>query len=92
MRQAGRRVDGAHHIVRGPASAREIGFGADDESILVAQARAGSSAVLVQVGVCGPCRAKLVEGRVRMDRKLRLEPADLQAGLCSPANASLTEK
>jgi ring-1,2-phenylacetyl-CoA epoxidase subunit PaaE len=31
-------------------------------------------------GVCGTCRAKLVEGQVRMDANYALEPAELAAG------------
>jgi ring-1,2-phenylacetyl-CoA epoxidase subunit PaaE len=31
-------------------------------------------------GVCGTCRAKVVEGRVRMDASYALEPADVAAG------------
>jgi ring-1,2-phenylacetyl-CoA epoxidase subunit PaaE len=31
-------------------------------------------------GVCGTCRAKLVEGQVRMDANYALEPADVAAG------------
>jgi ring-1,2-phenylacetyl-CoA epoxidase subunit PaaE len=31
-------------------------------------------------GVCGTCRAKVVEGKVRMDANYALEPADVNAG------------
>jgi ring-1,2-phenylacetyl-CoA epoxidase subunit PaaE len=31
-------------------------------------------------GVCGTCRAKVVEGRVQMDANYALEPADVAAG------------
>ncbi len=31
-------------------------------------------------GVCGTCRARLTDGRVRMDRNYALEPAELDAG------------
>ncbi|MEO8188210.1 MAG: 2Fe-2S iron-sulfur cluster-binding protein, partial [Burkholderiaceae bacterium] len=31
-------------------------------------------------GVCGTCRAKLVEGEVRMDRNFALDKAEVAAG------------
>ena len=31
-------------------------------------------------GVCGTCRARLIEGEVRMRRNFALEPAELAAG------------
>ena len=60
---------------------REIGFAETDESILAAAARAGLDVPYsCRSGVCATCRAKLLEGRVRMDRNFALEPADLEAG------------
>lgn len=60
---------------------REIGFGPDDESILAAAARAGLDVPYsCRSGVCATCRAKLLEGRVRMDRNFALERDDLDAG------------
>jgi ring-1,2-phenylacetyl-CoA epoxidase subunit PaaE len=44
-------------------------------------------------GVCATCRAKLVEGRVRMDRNFALEKADLDAGFVLTCQAHpLTER
>ena len=61
--------------------AREFGFQPGDESILDAAARAGLDVPYsCKSGVCATCRAKLVEGRVRMDRNFALEPADIEAG------------
>ena len=61
--------------------AREIAFQPGDASILAAAARAGLDVPYsCKSGVCATCRAKLVEGRVRMDRNFALEAADLEAG------------
>jgi ring-1,2-phenylacetyl-CoA epoxidase subunit PaaE len=58
-----------------------VGFSADDESILAAAARSGLDVPYsCKSGVCATCRAKLLEGRVRMDRNFALEKADLDAG------------
>jgi ring-1,2-phenylacetyl-CoA epoxidase subunit PaaE len=60
---------------------REIGFQPDDESILAAATRAGMDVPYsCRSGVCATCRAKLIEGRVRMDRNFALEKSDLAAG------------
>ena len=61
--------------------AREVAFEAGDTSILAAAARAGLDVPFsCKSGVCATCRAKLLEGRVRMDRNFALEVADLEAG------------
>jgi ring-1,2-phenylacetyl-CoA epoxidase subunit PaaE len=60
---------------------REIAFSKGDPSILDAAARAGLDVPFsCKSGVCATCRAKLLEGRVRMDRNFALEKADLDAG------------
>ena len=60
---------------------REIGFEATDDSILAAAARAGMDVPYsCKSGVCATCRAKLLQGQVRMDRNFALEKADLDAG------------
>jgi len=73
---------------------REIGFGAGDDSILAAAARAGLDVPYsCRSGVCATCRAKLLDGRVRMDRNFALEPADLAAGFVLTCQAHpLTER
>ncbi|MBI5717488.1 MAG: phenylacetate-CoA oxygenase/reductase subunit PaaK [Burkholderiales bacterium] len=60
---------------------REVGFQPTDESILAAASRAGLDVPYsCRSGVCATCRAKLIEGQVRMDRNFALEKADLEAG------------
>jgi len=60
---------------------REVAFQPSDESILAAAARAGLDVPYsCRSGVCATCRAKLLEGRVRMHRNFALEQADLDAG------------
>ena len=60
---------------------RDFGFAKGDASILDAAARAGLDVPYsCKSGVCATCRARLVEGRVRMDRNFALEQADLDAG------------
>ena len=73
---------------------REIGFLPSDESILAAASRAGLEVPYsCKSGVCATCRAKLLEGRVRMDRNFALEKADLEAGFVLTCQAHpLTER
>jgi ring-1,2-phenylacetyl-CoA epoxidase subunit PaaE len=73
---------------------REVGFTAGDESILAAASRAGMDVPYsCRSGVCATCRAKLVEGQVRMDRNFALEKADLEAGFILTCQAHpLTER
>lgn len=60
---------------------REVGFQPGDESILAAASRAGLDVPYsCRSGVCATCRAKLIEGQVRMDRNFALEKSDLDAG------------
>lgn len=73
---------------------REVPFGAGDDSLLAAAARAGLDVPYsCKSGVCATCRAKLVEGQVRMDRNFALEPDDLAAGFILTCQAHpLTER
>lgn len=73
---------------------REVGFTAADESILAAASRAGMDVPYsCKSGVCATCRARLLEGRVRMDRNFALEKADLDAGFILTCQAHpLTER
>ncbi len=60
---------------------REVGFEPGDESILAAAGRAGLDVPYsCRSGVCATCRARLIEGQVRMDRNFALHKADLDAG------------
>jgi len=73
---------------------REVAFQPSDESILAAAGRAGLEVPYsCRSGVCATCRAKLLEGRVRMDRNFALEQADLDAGFVLTCQAHpLTER
>jgi ring-1,2-phenylacetyl-CoA epoxidase subunit PaaE len=60
---------------------REVDFTAGTTSLLDAAARAGLDVPFsCKSGVCATCRAKLIEGRVRMDRNFALDASDLAAG------------
>jgi ring-1,2-phenylacetyl-CoA epoxidase subunit PaaE len=54
---------------------------ADDVSVLEAALRVRADAPFAcRGGVCGTCRAKVVEGQVAMDTNYALEPEELEAG------------
>jgi ring-1,2-phenylacetyl-CoA epoxidase subunit PaaE len=60
---------------------REVPFAVTDGNVLAAAARAGIDVPYsCRSGVCATCRAKLLEGRVRMDRNFALDASDLDAG------------
>lgn len=60
---------------------REIDFRKDDPSILDAASAAGLEVPFsCTSGVCGTCRAKLLEGQVRMERNFALEKHEVAAG------------
>ena len=60
---------------------REIDFRRDQPSILDAASAAGLEVPFsCTSGVCGTCRAKLVEGEVRMERNFALDKAEVAAG------------
>ncbi|ODV11744.1 MAG: phenylacetic acid degradation protein [Rubrivivax sp. SCN 70-15] len=73
---------------------REVAFAPGDGTLLQAAARAGLDLPYsCRSGVCATCRARLLEGRVRMDRNFALEPADLAAGFVLTCQAHpLTER
>jgi len=73
---------------------REIEFRKQQPSILDAAAAAGLEVPFsCTSGVCGTCRAKVVEGEVRMERNFALDKAEVAAGfvLCCQAHP-LTER
>ena len=73
---------------------REIEFRKDQPSILDAASAAGMEVPFsCTSGVCGTCRAKLVEGKVRMERNFALDKAEVAGGfvLCCQAHP-LTER
>jgi len=60
---------------------REVAFQAGDDSILAAAGRAGLDVPYsCRSGVCATCRAKVLQGQVRMDRNFALDTADVAAG------------
>jgi ring-1,2-phenylacetyl-CoA epoxidase subunit PaaE len=60
---------------------RDVAFRPGDDSILAAAGRAGLDVPYsCRSGVCATCRAKVLQGKVRMDRNFALEKADLEAG------------
>lgn len=80
-------------IVRDGMS-REVTFRAGQPSILDAASAAGlDMPYSCTSGVCGTCRAKLLEGQVRMERNFALDKTDLADGfvLCCQAHP-LTER
>jgi len=73
---------------------REIDFHKHQPSILDAASAAGMEVPFsCTSGVCGTCRAKVVEGEVRMERNFALDKAEVAAGfvLCCQAHP-LTER
>jgi len=78
--QAGDATTATITIVRDGVT-REVAFQPSDESILAAAGRAGLDVPYsCRSGVCATCRAKLLQGQVRMDRNFALDQADLDAG------------
>ena len=73
---------------------REIGFQTSDGNVLAAAARAGLDVPFsCKSGVCATCRAKLVEGQVRMARNFALEKSEVAAGFILTCQAHpITER
>ena len=73
---------------------REIEFRTEHGNVLDAAAAAGLEVPYsCKSGVCCTCRAKLIEGRVRMDRNFALEPHEVAAGFVLTCQAHpLTER
>jgi ring-1,2-phenylacetyl-CoA epoxidase subunit PaaE len=73
---------------------REMAFNATDPSILDVALRAGMDLPYsCKGGVCCTCRAKVVEGKVRMDKNYTLEQPDVDAGYVLTCQAHpLTER
>ncbi|THF65142.1 1,2-phenylacetyl-CoA epoxidase subunit PaaE [Pseudothauera rhizosphaerae] len=95
----------AHHVEPGDAPQatvvvvadglrREMEFHASDPSILDVALRAGMDLPYsCKGGVCCTCRAKVVEGKVRMDKNYTLEQPDVDAGYVLTCQAHpLTER
>jgi ring-1,2-phenylacetyl-CoA epoxidase subunit PaaE len=78
--QPGDAIQATVVIVRDGLS-RELVYRRDQPSILDSASAAGLEVPYsCTSGVCGTCRAKLVEGKVRMDRNFALDRADLAGG------------
>ncbi len=73
---------------------REVPFIKGQPSILDAATAAGLDLPFsCTSGVCGTCRARCLEGRVRMERNFALDPSDLEAGFVLTCQAHpLTER
>ncbi len=73
---------------------REVSFRKGQPSILDCASAAGLEVPFsCTSGVCGTCRAKLLEGQVRMDRNFALEKAEVEAGFVLTCQAHpLTER
>jgi ring-1,2-phenylacetyl-CoA epoxidase subunit PaaE len=70
---------------------REIDFHKDQPSILDAASAAGLEVPFsCTSGVCGTCRAKLVEGQVRMERNFALDKAEVAGGFVLTCQAHPT--
>lgn len=70
---------------------REIAFAKQQPSILDAATAAGMELPFsCTSGVCGTCRAKLLEGQVRMERNFALDKADVEAGFVLTCQAHPT--
>ncbi|MCK0505935.1 1,2-phenylacetyl-CoA epoxidase subunit PaaE [Aromatoleum anaerobium] len=94
-----------HHVEPGDAAQakvtviadglrREMEFRAEDPSILDVALRAGMDLPYsCKGGVCCTCRAKVIEGKVRMDKNFTLEQPDIDAGYILTCQAHpLTER
>ena len=91
--QAGDAPQAIVQIIRDGVS-REIEFRTEHGNVLDAAAAAGLEVPYsCKSGVCCTCRAKLIEGKVRMDRNFALEPHEVAAGFVLTCQAHpLTER
>ncbi|WP_353395161.1 1,2-phenylacetyl-CoA epoxidase subunit PaaE [Hydrogenophaga sp. 5NK40-0174] len=91
--QAGDAVHARIAIIR-DGLRRDVDFTESDPSVLDAASRAGLDVPYsCKSGVCSTCRAKVLEGKVRMDRNHALDKAEVAQGFVLACQAHpLTEK
>ena len=91
--QAGDAPQAIVQIIRDGVS-REIAFLTEHGNVLDAAAAAGLEVPYsCKSGVCCTCRAKLIDGKVRMDRNFALEKHEVEAGFVLTCQAHpLTER
>ena len=77
-----RRVEGAAHVtIKLDGRTSDLELRPDDVGVLEAALRVRSDLPFAcRGGVCGTCRAKLVEGTVAMDVNYALEPEEIEDG------------
>jgi ring-1,2-phenylacetyl-CoA epoxidase subunit PaaE len=74
-------ADNARVVIVRDGLKREIVFHKTDPSILDAAASAGMDVPFsCKSGVCSTCRAKVLEGKVRMDRNFALDKNEVEQG------------
>jgi ring-1,2-phenylacetyl-CoA epoxidase subunit PaaE len=78
---AGDELGGSRLLIIRDGLSREIEFRKGDKSVLEAAAKAGLDVPFsCKAGVCATCRAKLLEGDVRMSRNFALEKSEIESG------------
>jgi ring-1,2-phenylacetyl-CoA epoxidase subunit PaaE len=74
-------LTGSRLLIIRDGLSREIEFRKGDKSVLEAAANAGLDVPFsCKAGVCATCRAKLLEGDVRMTRNFALEKSEIESG------------